>query len=237
MCKSGPVNAREARFCARKEDNMGFFLILDKAQIHKRHEFLNTAEVKFYSFVNDGLLSLPGLDRVLKASDPQAERATIREMAKHVLNQWESVEVQNVQAGHIFRFGDTGRILYRSQGIPETIDWIMLAIEVDQDVRSLGEKIDQILPDDQVDSLAGNIMKLASIAASPQTAAAIALGKALIRGVTFFLKNDENDQLGLIEQSFIRQLHYPDGKRTGAGVQDLTGNMWYDYTVFGVEGA
>lgn len=213
---------------------MGFFtLILDRARIHKKFEWLNTAEVRFYSFVSDGRLSLPELDQVLAATDLEAKRATIREMAKSVLNQWESVEVDHVEANHVFHFGDTGRILYRSEAIPQTLDWIMLVIENDQDVRTLGANIDQILPDSQADSLAATIMTLASIAASPQTAAAIAVAKVLIRGVTFFLKNNENDQLGLVEQSFVRQLHYPDGKRTKAGVEDLTGNMWYDYTIFG----
>jgi hypothetical protein len=215
---------------------MGFFtLILDRARIHKKFEWLNTAEVKFYSFVADGLLSLPELDQVLTAADPQAKRATVREMAKRVLNQWESIEVRHVEANHVFKFGDTGRILYRSRVIPQTLDWVMLVIEVDKDVRNLGNQIDQILPDSQADSLAANLMTLASAAASPQTAAAIAVAKVLIRGVTFFLKNNENDQLGLVEQSFVRQLHYPDGKRTKAGVQDLTGNMWYDYTIFGTD--
>ncbi len=216
---------------------MSFFLILDKAQIHKKHELLHAAEVKFYSFTADGLLSLPELDAVLSASDPQTKRAEIREASKQILNSWESIEVHHVKADHIFNFGDTGRVLYRSPTIPETLDWIMLVIEVDKDIRSLGEKIDQILPDSQVDSLGSSILKLASKASTPQTAAAIAITKALIRGVTLFMKNNENDQLGLIEQTFIRQLHYPTGKRSADGVQDLTGNMWYDYTIFGFDGA
>ncbi len=216
---------------------MSFFLILDRVQIHKKHELLNAAEVKFYSFIADGLLSVPELDAVLSASDPQSRRAEIREATKQILNRWESIEIHNVKAGHIFDFGDTGRILYRAPAIPETLDWIMLVIEIDKDVRHLGEKIDQILPDSQVDSLGASILKLASKAPSPQTAAAIAITKALIRGVTVFMRNNENDQLGLIEQSFIRQLHYPKGKRSADGVQDLTGNMWYDYTIFGIDGA
>jgi hypothetical protein len=220
----------------RREEKMGFFtLILDRARIHKKFEWLNPAEVQFYSFVADERLSLPELNQFTTAASPEEKRATIREAARSILNRWEGVEVRNVEAGHIFRFGDTGRILYRSQTIPQTLDWIMLVIENDDDVRKLGANIDQVLPDSQADSLAANIMTLASSAASPQTAAAIAVAKVLIRGVTFFLKNNENDQLGLVEQSFVRQLHYPDGKRTKAGVEDLTGNMWYDYTIFGTE--
>jgi len=213
---------------------MSFYLILDRAKIHKKHEFLNAAEVKFYSFVHDGQLSIPELDELSSISDPQEKRSSVREMAKLVLNKWEGVEVQNVMAGHIFQFGDTGRILYRAKDIPDALDWIMLVIENDKDVRTLGEQIDQVLPNSQIDSLSLNLMTILSVAATPQTAAAIAISKALIRGITFFMKNNENDQLGMVEQSFIRELHYPEGKRTAAGVQDLTGNMWYDYTIFGV---
>ena len=215
---------------------MSFFaLILDRAQIHKKYEFLNTAEVKFYSFVADGMLSLPGLDQLKAASDAASKRDAVRAMAQGVLNQWESVEVDHVEANHIFHFGDTGHILFRSQYIPQSLDWIMLVIEEDQDIRDLGTKISDLLPDAQADSLVANIMTLAATAASPQSAAAIAIAKTLIKGVTYLLKGNENDQLGIVEQSFIRDLHYPTGKRTAAAVQDLTGNMWYDYTIFGVE--
>ncbi|MBI4133574.1 hypothetical protein HY478_03095 [Candidatus Uhrbacteria bacterium] len=213
---------------------MDFFtLILDRAQIHKKFEWLNSAQVRFYSFVADERLSLPELNALVEAASPEEKRATIRGAAKKILDGWESVEVRNVEANHIFRFGDTGRILYRSQAIPQYLDWIMLVIENDDDVRNLGGNIDKVLPDSRADSLAANIMTLAAVAATPQTAAAIAVAKALIRGITFLLKNNENDQLGLVEQSFVRELHYPDGKRTRAAVPDLTGNMWYDYTIFG----
>lgn len=214
---------------------MAFYLILDKAKIHKNRELLNSAEVKFYSFVSDMSFSLPGLDQLLTASDPEDKREAVRNMARNVLSQWEGIEVQHVKDGDTFEFGDTGRVLYRSEIIPESFDWIMLVIENDKDVRRLGEKIEQILSARQTDSLAATIMELAAVAASPQTAAAIALSKMLIKGLTFHLKGNENDQLGLIEQSFVRQLHYPSGRRFGTRIQDLTGNMWYDYTIFALE--
>lgn len=212
---------------------MSFYLIFDRAQIHKRYRWFNPAQVKFYSFVADGFLSLPELDQLLAATSPNEKRAAVRSMAANVLNQWEGVQVTDRESDHIFRFGDTGRILYRNPKIPESIDWIMLVIDNEQDVRDLGARIEQLLPDAQVDSLAGAIITLAGVSGSPQAAAAIVVSKMLVKVITVALKGDANDQLGVIEQSFIRDLHYPDGKRTGAGVEDLGGNMWYDYTVFG----
>jgi len=214
---------------------MSFYLILDKVQINKKHELLNTAEVNFWSFANDGMLSLPGLETLLSDTEPASQRDRVREMAKFVLNKWEGIQVQNVKAGHFFNFGDTGKVLFRSEKIPDYFDWIFLAIEDDTDVRELGENIDTILPDDQIDSLAKNIITIAAASVTPQAVAAIAIAKALVRGVTYFMKNDKNDQLGLVEQSFIRELHYPNGKRTSAGNTDLTRNMMYDYTIFGID--
>lgn len=214
---------------------MSFYLILDKVQINKKHELFNTAEVNFWSFVNDGMMSLPSLDILLSTEDPASQRTKVKEMAKFVLNKWIGVKVQNVKAGHFFNFGDTGKILFQSEKIPEFLDWIFLAIEDDTDVRDLGSDIDKVLPDDQIDSLATSIITIAAASVNPQAAAAIAIAKALVRGITYFMKNDKNDQLGLVEQSFIKELHYPNGKRTSAGNTDLTRNMMYDYTIFGIE--
>ena len=92
---------------------MSFYLVFDKAQIHNNREFLNTAEVKFYSFIADNNLVLPELDQLLSLNNPQEMRDDIRIVAKLILNKWESVTIQNIEAGHIFKFGDTGKILYR----------------------------------------------------------------------------------------------------------------------------
>ena len=213
---------------------MGFYLILDKVQINKKHELLNTAEVNFWSFANDGMLSLPGLDVLLSDKNHASQRDRIREMAKFVLYKWESVQVQNVKAGHIFDFGDTGKVLFKSQIIPDFFDWILLVIEDDTDVRELAGNIDEILPDAQIDSLANSIITIAGASVSPQSAAVIAIAKALVLGITYFMKKNKNDQLGLVEQSFIKELHYPNGRRTSAGNIDLTRNMFYDYTIFGI---
>ena len=211
---------------------MSFYLILDRAKIHRKFDVLG-AEIRFYSFVNAGQLSLPGLDALMGTEDVTELRDRVRRMGREVLARWESIRVDHVRAGHTFLFGDTGRVLYRSDAIPTSLDWIMLVIEDDRDVRNLGSRIDELLPDDTVDQLAGHMRTFKGATQTPAAMAGVALSKALIRGVTHVLKGNGNDQIGVVEQSFVRELHYPDGKRMAKEVQDLSGNMWYDYTIFG----
>ncbi|MCB2228522.1 MAG: hypothetical protein KQH53_17710 [Desulfarculaceae bacterium] len=214
---------------------MPFYLILDRIQIHNKFEWFSPAEVKIYSFANDGRLSLPELDTLKDAKEFADKQQIIREMGKTILAKWEGIKIENVETDHIFNFGDTGKIVASSDTLPETLDWTMLIVEDDEDIRDFGEMIDKILPDDKIDSLSSNLLKIFNKATNPQVTAAIAISKMLIRGVTAVLRENENDQMGLIEQSFVRRLHYPQGKKTGKGVPDLTGNTWYDYTIFGYE--
>ncbi len=40
-------------------------------------------------------------------------------------------------------------------------------------------------------------------------------------------------ELGAVTVSFIRPEHYPQGIRESHDVHDMTGNMFFDYTIFG----
>ncbi len=208
-------------------------LRLEKARIHKKYDPLNKAEVKFYTFAADQNLSLPELEILLGTKDPAEVRENIKAAAKAILNRWERVTVRNVPKNHIFTFGDTGRIVYDAPAIPDRLDWLMLVLEVDRDIRNLGERVDEILPKIEADSLAekmtGFVTKNAS---APHLDIAVALGKLLLQSITFFMKKNKNDQTGIVEQSFFRDLDFPGGTRHGKEVQNLTGNMWYTYTLF-----
>jgi len=209
-------------------------LRLEEVKIHKKFEPMpfDKAEVKFYSFVADESLSIPELDVLLTAADPDKVRAQIKDVSKAILDRWESVLVENVKKNHVFTFGDTGKVVYHSKTIPGRLDWLMLVVEIDRDIRNLGAHIDEILPDDRADSLTNSVVSLAGLASAPQVAAASAISKFLLRSVTSFMKDNENDQVGLIEQTFVRNLDFPSGRLAGDEIQDLTGNMWYTYTLF-----
>ena len=210
-----------------------FFMFLKRAYIFRNREWFS-AEVKFHSFINDGsMVQLPQLDALQNETDTERKRELIRSAAASVMSHWESVTIQNIGDGHTFQFGDTGKVLYQSDQIPNMIDWVMLVIEDDQDIRGLAGDINQILPDEEADSLASNIMTVLGVAASPQTAAAVFIAKKIVNSVTYFLGKNKDDQLGIVDQSFVRPLHYPDGSRHGEAIADLSGNMYYDYQLAG----
>jgi hypothetical protein len=149
-----------------------------------------------------------------------------------------SIEARHIGPGHVFDF-DTGKCLLQLDRIPDFLEWQMLVLESDQDIRDLAGMIKELLPDEKVDTLAASLLGLAGAVSAPgaATKAAITLTKFLFNGVTRVLMNNENDQIGLVSQSFVRPLHFPKGTRTSALVDDLTRNMWYDYTIFGTEDA
>ena len=214
---------------------MAFFALgLERVTIYSNREWFSSAEVRFHSFVSHEQLSLPGAQALLDANTSQQRRTVVQGLAKDVIGLWETVNVENIPDRHTFEFGDTGRVLYRSNIIPISLDWFMLVIDDDSDIRNIGERLDSFLTNDRVDSIANAIISLAGAGGNPAAAAGIVLGKQLLKGISFVLKGNSDDQIGVVEQSFIRPLHYPNGSRHGIGVQDLTGNMWYDYFIYGL---
>jgi len=215
---------------------MSFFALgLEKITIYNNREWFNSAEVRFHSFVSDGHLSLPQAQSLMDTNSDDERREIVKSLATSVLGLWETINIENIPDRHTFTFGDTGRIVFRSAEIPVSIDWFLLAIESDKDIRELGARMDEYLTNERIDKVANAIATVASATITPAAAAGIVLGKELLSAITFLLKGNKDDQLGVIEQSFIRPLHYPNGTRQGIGVQDLSANMWYDYFIYGTD--
>jgi hypothetical protein len=214
-----------------------FALGLEKAMIYSTHRWFHTATVKFWSFVADQQFSLPQADDLRRATTDDARRSIVRDQISAALSRWESVEISHIPDRHTFQFGDTGRILYQAASIPMTLDWVMFVIDDKRDVRKLGTDLGAYFTDEKVGTVATAIIEVLGYAVNPAVAAGILLAKEVMKGITYFMKNDEDDQLAVVEQSFIRPRDYPTGKKHGVGVQDLSGNMWYDYFIYGMEGA
>jgi hypothetical protein len=220
----------------QEEVVMSFFALgIEKATIYSNREVFSPAEVRFHSFVADQQLSLPEAERLVSATDVEERREIVRNMVPAVAAKWETIPIGGIPDRHTFVFGDTGRIVYRAAEIPLAIDWLMFVIEDDSDIRQFGSQIDEFFTDDRLDNVASSIIALSGAAMTPPVAAGIALGKMMVRGFTFFAKGNQDDQLGVIEQSFIRPLHFPQGTRHGVGIQDLSSNMWYDYFIYGTD--
>ena len=203
---------------------MAFFAFgLEKVTIYSNREWFSSGEARFHSFVSHDQLSLPGAQALLDAKTFDERRTAVKILAQEVVALWETVKIENIPDRHTFEFGDTGRILYRSKNIPTSFDWFMLAVEDDSDIREIGERLGSFLTSNKVDSIAKAIMDLAGKTVNPAAAAGIVLGKFLLKGISSILKGNADDQLGVVEQSFIRPRDYPRGSRHGTGIQDLSG--------------
>lgn len=127
-------------------------LEIDKAAIRKIREPMpfNRAEMKFFSFVAHDQLSIPDMDRLLQERDPREARAGVRRAVSRMVDTlWESGEIRNIRKGHEFQFGDTGKTLHLSQTKtpPRRVDWVMLLVEIDRDIRDLGGAVaDSVSP-------------------------------------------------------------------------------------------
>ena len=76
-----------------------------------------------------------------------------------------------------------------------------------------------------------------SVSVSPAYSAGIEVAKFVAQiGATRLMKKGDR-QLGAVNVSFIRPEHYPQGVRESHDVHDMTGNMFFDYTIFGYKRA
>jgi len=197
------------------------------------HDF---ADVKFLSFITRSDQSGPDLDELMKSNDPAAKQALLETLVSKTLSTYTVTEIARVQDNVPVRFGDTGLILYQTDDIPESFTWTLLAMGSKRGVRETAADVDQVLSKSDFSAFAGNLLTLiqaGSAAINPAYAAAIAVGKFVAQVGAQHLKQKGDKQLGVVLESFIRSEHYPQGIREAHNVQDATGNMFYDYSLFG----
>lgn len=216
---------------------MSFFTLgLEKVKIYNNREWLTSAEFKFYSFVSDERLEIDGIDDFLNHKDNESKRKEILDsVIKKNIDTWKTIEISDVPDRHTFLFGDTGKILYKTDYIPDFLDWFLVAVESDQDIRNLGSTISNNIIDNKFSEISSKIFELVGSAATPQINAGIYIANEVCKTFSSILKNNKDDLAGLIDQSFIRIKHYPQGSRHKEQVQDVTGNMWYDYFIYGLD--
>lgn len=213
-------------------------LDVHSAHVHKIYESMpfNKGEVKFFSFVaTDKTLSLPALDALMGKTDVReimdGLKPAISEVTNHI---WESVLIRNIRKRHKFTFGDTGKALLNvvSEDPPTQIDWLMLVVEIDEDIRDIGNKAKALVEDSALEDVAKNIAVISALPFGTTAMAAFSIATSLIRGIGSIMADNNNDQVGYIDQSFLLGDDINigiDNCRTGVEVQDLTANMWYNY--------
>jgi hypothetical protein len=201
------------------------------------HDF---AQVKFLSFVTRSDQSAPDLDDWVRTNDPAAKKSALQTLVADVLSTRALTEVDRVQDNVPVSFGDTGLILYEAEEIPEAFTWTFLAIRSSRAVREAAGDVNDVLSEPDFGSFATSVfslIKAGSTLANPAYAAAIEVAKFVAQVGARRLMRKGDRQLGAVTVSFIRPEHYPQGIRESHDVHDMTGNMFFDYSIFGYKRA
>jgi hypothetical protein len=201
------------------------------------HDF---AKVQFLSFVTRSDQNVPKLDRWVQTNDPAARDATLKKLVAGALSSRTLTEIDRVQDNIPVSFGDTGLVLYEAEEIPEAFTWTFVAVRSAADVREAAGDVNDILSTEGFSAFATNLLSLiqaGSALANPAYAAGIEMAKFVAQVSARRLMKKGDRQLGAISESFIRPEHYPQGIRERHDVHDMTGNMFYDYSIFGYKRA
>lgn len=209
---------------------------LNRVKVVNNREW-GAAEVQILSFLTAGNDSLPALAGFADTNSEEEKRKIILQAAKDLASFREFVEVQNVRDDSYLTFGsaDAGVSVFTTDKIPIDLNWSLVLIERDKDIRQVGNAIDAILGTPEFDSFTADLITLVAGAANPELTLAFKIGKYIATEVGKGLANNKDDQIGLFAESLNRFQHYLHGERKCNGVPGVNGNIFVDYTIFGTE--
>jgi len=211
---------------------MEFFVFrLNKIKIFNNREW-GKGEVKLLSFITGLEGSLRVLDGVQTTKNDTAKHDIVAAATQEILSSTQLFAVENVRDGHKLTFGDTGFALLTARKIPTAFNWSLLAFELDDDVRGIGEGLSGVIDDPGFDNFAGGVVQFIG-AGNPAAAAGAAIVKFIFGVVAGSMLRNQNDRIGVVHQSLNRFEHYPYGERKRDDVPDLSGNLRIDYSIFG----
>lgn len=208
-----------------------FYLRINKVKILNNREMLGKGEIQLMSFVTKGESDFPMLRDFFNTNQTVIKRDSVSQAIEKVVSSRIMMPIQKFKDNQEIFFGDSGYIVYRSKEIPEDLNWIFLAIELDQRTRSNAELISQLVTEKNITNIVDSLTGVANIE-TPVAYAITKLTTFIAKAITEVFKNDRDDQAGLFLTSFIKREHYPFGKRDKKNVPDLTSNMLIDYTIF-----
>lgn len=208
-----------------------FYLRLNKIKILNNREMLGKGEIQIMSFVTKGESDFPMLQHFFDSNDDHDKRELIKQAVTKVVSSRIVTPIHKVKDNQSLYFGDTGYIVHKSDETPSDLNWMLLAIELDNNTRDNAELLSNILTDDNISTIVNTVSTLASIS-NPVASAITKLVTLVAKQLTEVFKNDKDDQAGLYISSFIKEADYPNGKRDKQDVPDLSANMFLDYTIF-----
>ncbi len=216
-----------------------FYFRLNRILIHSnfRQTLLkkrDKADVEVYCFVTSGNNPLPALKGLTAATEEDKRNSMIKKAVQQALEARVLTPIENVKDDHMLTFGDTGFVIYEDDKIPNDFHFQMVIVGNRSKQRDTAKMLIDMEKDSELNSLvksAGNLIG----AVNPAVAIGSEIGKYLTKFILRQYANKDDDQLGLVYQSWNRMEHYPHGERKRDGNKDLTGNLEYDYSLFGFE--
>jgi len=208
-----------------------FYLRINKVKILNNREMLGKGEIQLMSFVTKGASDFPMLGDFFNTNHSVLKRDLVIQAVKKVVSSRIIMPIQKFKDNQEIFFGDSGYIVYRSEEIPEDLNWILLAIELDHKTRDNAKLIRQLTSENKITDIVDAMANLSNIE-NPIVHAITKLTTFVAKAITEIFKSDRDDQAGLFLTSFIKKEHYPYGKRDKKNVPDLTSNMLIDYTIF-----
>lgn len=159
--------------------NKDFYFRLEAVKILKNRELFK-GEVRFVSLVSTDLV--PKEDQTIKV---------------------ETQLFENVQDGSFLDLG-RGKLLYHSKKLPNFLNWSLLIIEDDEDIRKTGKVIQNILKSKSFTSIEDGLKLL--LQSQPQALVAEKMLKSAAELIAGVLVENKNDQIGLLDTTFIHKL-------------------------------
>jgi hypothetical protein len=201
------------------------------------HDF---AKVKFLSFVTRSDQGVPELDEWIQNNDAASKKTMLQTLVNDAVSTRVLTEIDRVQDNVPVNFGDTGLVLHEAEDIPEAFTWTFLAVRSSRDVRQAARDANEMLSEPEFASFSKDLLSLiqtGSALANPAYAAGVAVAKFVAQASARRLMKKGDRELGAVTVSFIRPEHYPQGIRESHDVHDMTGNMFFDYPIFGYKRA
>jgi hypothetical protein len=213
-----------------------FHLRLDKVKIDKNREeggFFglgrDLAELEFWSFVVTDNQPLPDVSELLTTTDSTRKKELVLEITKTVLGARQIKKIDKIKDGAEMLFGFD---LWRSPTPPTQFDWNFVVIEIDEDQRKTAQIIQDIVSDNKFEQFAEGLPGKLTSVANPGFQAVVETTKLVVDVITTVLENSDNDTVGILYKSFNQAEHFPTGRVEEKNVQDITNNMWVDFSMY-----
>jgi hypothetical protein len=217
-----------------------FYFRLNRILIHSnRRRTLfkkrDHTDMEIYCFVTTGNRPLPALKGLTAEIDEEKKANMLKKAVQQAIDARIFTPVENIKDEHIVTFGDTGFVLYEDDKIPDDFHFQMVLIGSRSKQRDTAKLFQNIEKDSEFAGFLRSTAKLAGVVPNPAVIAGAEIGKFLTKYLLRASAEQDDDQLGLVYQSWNRQEHYAHGERKRDGNKDLTGNIEYDYSLFGFE--